>query len=138
MMKLCRVMLPVLLLPLTGAAPSAGAIELQLEGVRSASGRIRIDVYAPPRRHVLKRIVPASAPGLSLTMPVERGAYAVMIYHDENGNGKLDKGLLGMPVEGYAFSNNAKPRLGPPSFEKMRIDVAAGGRTRAAVRMRYP
>jgi uncharacterized protein (DUF2141 family) len=44
------------------------------------------------------------------------GTYALAVVHDENMNGKLDTNLLGIPKEGYGFSNDAKALLGPPSF----------------------
>jgi uncharacterized protein (DUF2141 family) len=44
------------------------------------------------------------------------GTYAIAVVHDENMNGKLDTNLLGIPTEGYAFSNDAKGLLGAPSF----------------------
>lgn len=44
------------------------------------------------------------------------GTYALAVVHDENMNGKLDAGLLGIPTEGYGFSNDAKALLGAPSF----------------------
>ncbi len=46
------------------------------------------------------------------------GIYAVTVYHDENGNGKLDKGMFGRPVELYGFSQNARERFSRPAFEK--------------------
>jgi uncharacterized protein (DUF2141 family) len=44
------------------------------------------------------------------------GTYAMAVIHDENMNGKLDTHLLGVPKEGYGFSNDAKGFLGAPSF----------------------
>jgi uncharacterized protein (DUF2141 family) len=44
------------------------------------------------------------------------GTYALAVIHDENMNGKLDTNWLGVPTEGYGFSNDAKAILGPPSF----------------------
>jgi len=44
------------------------------------------------------------------------GTYALAIVHDENMNGKLDTNVLGIPKEGYGFSNDAKALLGAPSF----------------------
>lgn len=44
------------------------------------------------------------------------GTYAMAVVHDENMNGKLDTNWLGLPSEGYGFSNNAKGALGTPSF----------------------
>jgi uncharacterized protein (DUF2141 family) len=44
------------------------------------------------------------------------GTYALAVIHDENTNGELDTNWLGIPKEGYGFSNNAKGVLGAPSF----------------------
>jgi uncharacterized protein (DUF2141 family) len=44
------------------------------------------------------------------------GTYALAVIHDENMNGKLDTKWLGIPTEGYGFSNDARAMLGPPSF----------------------
>lgn len=44
------------------------------------------------------------------------GTYALAVVHDENMNGKLDVNWMGIPKEGYGFSNDAKALLGAPSF----------------------
>jgi uncharacterized protein (DUF2141 family) len=44
------------------------------------------------------------------------GTYALAVVHDENMNGKLDTKWLGVPTEGYGFSNDAKSLLGAPTF----------------------
>jgi uncharacterized protein (DUF2141 family) len=44
------------------------------------------------------------------------GTYALAVIHDKNSNGKLDTNWLGIPTEGYGFSNDAKAVLGTPSF----------------------
>ena len=48
---------------------------------------------------------------------VPYGTYAVSAVHDENGNGTLDQGDFGIPLEAYGFSNNARGQFGPPTFE---------------------
>ena len=47
---------------------------------------------------------------------IPSGTYAMVVIHDENMNGKLDANLLGIPTEGYGFSNDAKKWLGTPTF----------------------
>jgi uncharacterized protein (DUF2141 family) len=50
------------------------------------------------------------------------GSYAVQVMHDENGNGKLDTNVMGIPVEGYGFSNN--PRVMRRAyFSEAKFDV---------------
>lgn len=53
------------------------------------------------------------------------GRYALRVFADENGNGKLDTNLMGMPNERYGFSNDAKGNRAPPSFEAAAISVDA-------------
>ncbi|MEW6088931.1 MAG: DUF2141 domain-containing protein [bacterium] len=55
------------------------------------------------------------------------GIYAVSIYHDENGNDKLDSNFLGIPKEGYGASNNPNPSMRPPRFDeaKFKLDSAS-------------
>lgn len=50
---------------------------------------------------------------------VPSGSYAVAFFHDRNMNNKMQKNFLGIPQEGYGFSNDAKPHgFGPPSFSE--------------------
>ncbi len=51
------------------------------------------------------------------------GRYAVKLFADENGDGKLDTNLLGLPKERYGFSNDARGRMGPPAFDAAAIDL---------------
>ena len=51
--------------------------------------------------------------------------YAFRFFHDENKNNKLDTNWLGIPEEGFGFSNNAKGKFGPPPFEKWIFDLKA-------------
>jgi uncharacterized protein (DUF2141 family) len=47
---------------------------------------------------------------------VPSGTYALVVLHDENMNGKVDTNWLGIPKEGYGFSNGAKASSRAPSF----------------------
>jgi hypothetical protein len=49
--------------------------------------------------------------------------YAVIVFHDENDNGLLDENAMGVPVEGYGFSNDAQGFLSAPSFNAAAITL---------------
>ena len=51
------------------------------------------------------------------------GKYAIQFFHDENENQKMDFSLIGIPKEKFGSSNNVKPILGPPKFEKMLFNL---------------
>ncbi|MCL8007389.1 DUF2141 domain-containing protein [Gelidibacter japonicus] len=46
-----------------------------------------------------------------------KGEYAVSLYHDENSDKECNRNFLGIPKEGYGFSNNVKPKFSAPSYE---------------------
>ena len=49
---------------------------------------------------------------------IEKGNYAVSVYHDENNSGILETGgVFGIPLEPYGFSNNPNMTFGP-SYKK--------------------
>ena len=54
---------------------------------------------------------------------ISPGKYAIQFFHDENENKKMDFNLIGIPKEKFGSSNNVKPVLGPPKFEKMLINL---------------
>jgi len=53
------------------------------------------------------------------------GRYAIKSFADENGNARLDTNLLGLPIERYGFSNDARGRMGPPGFDAAAVVLDA-------------
>ncbi len=53
------------------------------------------------------------------------GDYAVVVVHDENGNGTYDAGILGFGSEGLGYSNNVRPWLGRPDFDDAKLSIGA-------------
>ena len=51
------------------------------------------------------------------------GWYGVSIFHDENGNGKMDQNAMGIPKEAYGFSNNAKGFFGKPGYKDVVFEL---------------
>lgn len=133
-------LLGVLIL-LTSAAPP-GAVELSFDSARSHRGLFQVcltrDSAAFPEcvgdTLATKRSVSAAQPALRFE-GLPTGSYAVAVFHDENGNGRLDT-ALGIPREGFGFSRNPPMRFGPPRFSAARFDVAAGANSER-VRIRY-
>ena len=52
------------------------------------------------------------------------GVYAVQVMHDENDNNQLDANFLGIPSEGYGFSNNPQV-MRRATFEEARFAFKA-------------
>lgn len=66
----------------------------------------------------------AEVTGQTVSMPctgLPAGEYAIALFHDLNGNGRLDTGRFGIPTEPVAFSNDAEGIMGPPPYGKCRF-----------------
>ncbi|RZT10379.1 Uncharacterized conserved protein, DUF2141 family [Duganella sp. CF402] len=117
------------------AAPSfAAELTISIEGVASADGQVMVAIFNSADTFLAKPLRGAAAPAHEGTVQVQvadlpAGDYAFAVYHDANGNGKLDRNSVGMPTEDYAFSNNAFGKRGAPSFQDARIALPADGAT---------
>ena len=58
------------------------------------------------------------------------------MFYDQNGNGKIDRALFGIPKEGVGFSNDAKIRLAPPKWEEAVFDYDGQEQT-IRLKLRY-
>jgi uncharacterized protein (DUF2141 family) len=133
------------LLPITPTRAAGGraTLTLQLLGLRSSSGVVLVTLYASadgfptkPDKAVKRGRSPIKNGQAVITIrDIAPGTYAVSAIHDENGNGKLETNWLGIPKEGTAASNNAKGKLGPPSFKAASFRIQ--GDTRQTIRMSY-
>jgi uncharacterized protein (DUF2141 family) len=78
---------------------------------------------------------PSAGSALCVFERVPRGTLGISAFHDENSNGKLDTNFVGMPVEDYCASREARGTLGPPSFDDAKFDYR-GGTKRLGARMK--
>ncbi|MEP0367471.1 MAG: DUF2141 domain-containing protein [Cyclobacteriaceae bacterium] len=96
----------------------------------SAQGTVKIALYNSEETYMGKAFIAGFKPvdnknEMELMLgKIPTGKYAFSIYHDENGNDKLDTNLIGIPTEDYAFSNNADGRFGPPNYEECEFEVS--------------
>ena len=120
---------------LTGMTSQAGAagLAVSVDGVRNAEGRVMVAVYRgkdgfrDQKKAVALINLRARKGSVTVTLPdLPVGAYAVAVFHDENGDEKLATNLLGIPTEGYGFSNDARGNMGPPSFADSAIQLNDG------------
>ena len=112
----------------------AGDIVVEVAELHSNDGKVACALFTPEHA--------ASFPGTmaikEMMVPIkqlkatcrftdlQKGVYAVAVFHDENDNGKLDTNFLGIPVEGSGASNNAQGWMGPPTFDDARFEFTGG------------
>jgi uncharacterized protein (DUF2141 family) len=141
---LMRLVLAVLLI-LLALPVNASELRITVEGIRSPHGTILIGLYDniesfsraiqvsdkdgflndPNRFAAVALRANAAMKSAVVFTNLDPGQYAIILFHDENGNGKLDKNAVGEPTEPYGFSNNVQGFLGPPAFKKALMRVNA-------------
>lgn len=123
----------------TGAAK----LTVQANGVRSARGEVAITVYPDDKRRFLAKGGKIARVRLKAASPVVRGClwlppanYEVVIYHDANGDRDFNRTIVGMPAEGFGFSNDPETKIGLPPISAARFRLAPG-ETTINIQMKY-
>jgi uncharacterized protein (DUF2141 family) len=117
---------------LAADAPSTGTLTMVITGFKSTKGMARIEVmdseaaYANETRALclIKSRIVGNKVELSLK-GLPYGQYAVVVFHDVNNNGVIDKNLMGAPKEAYGTSNNIRGKFGPPDYSRIKFDLNA-------------
>lgn len=114
---------------------------LEITNVRSDKGNIMVAICASENEYLeyAKCKYSFSMPAVKGTMVknlnIDKGRYAIIVYHDENSNKLLDTAMFGKPKEYYGFSNNVYGAYGTkPEFAKAVVNV--DGSTKAVIKLR--
>ncbi len=114
----------------------SGTLVVSMTGFKSDKGKALLVVYDSKesfskiemaRARAMVPVVAGKAQAEITNLPP--GTYSVSVFHDENGNGKLDANFLGMPKESYGFSNDARGKAGPPEWEATTFTFEGGKKT---------
>lgn len=118
----------------------AATVHVFVPNARAVRGIIHVDVCSAAD---FLKLCPYSAeakvtPGGTeiVVQNVPLGHYAVQLFHDENGNHKVDRGLFGIPKEGVGFSNNFRISTRAPRFSDAEFTVGGGG-ARMTISLQY-
>jgi uncharacterized protein (DUF2141 family) len=126
-MKICTLLSIILtsILALFGTrVTNAGELSITVTDIRAATGTVQLSVanseaaWNNQAKPIAGKVVAVTDKQVVLHFTLPAGSYAVQVMHDENGNNKLDTNFVGMPIEGYGFSNN------PTALRKANYDEA--------------
>lgn len=117
-------------------------INITITEIRSNSGNILYAVYNNKKffndgeNFVRSGSVNARKGKIVFTIKdLPRGEYAISILHDENNNDKMDVNILGIPKEGFGFSNNPGIRFSAPGYKDTKFLL--NNNTSITINMKY-
>lgn len=113
--------------PASAAAQSAcPGIQVKIQDIRNSTGTVACALFEAPEGFPTKFLKSATNVVMIKIrdtqarcdfLDIPQGTYALAVIHDEDMNGELATNWMGVPTEGYGFSNDAEASLGAPSFD---------------------
>ncbi len=100
-----------------------GNLIVRIKGISDDEGKIMIALNNSPENYragaPFRGLAGKISNGMSevIIENIPFGEYAIKGFHDQNSNGELDSNMLGIPTEGYCFSNNARGNYGPALYK---------------------
>lgn len=120
----------MLLVPMTA---HAATLTVTVKDIDPKGGTLRVSLYdeftwfKSEDDPLASQNLPAVAPQTVVTFKdVKPGVYGVKLYQDANNNEKFDQNFLGLPLEHYGFSRDARPILSEPGFRRTSFAVKDG------------
>ncbi len=122
MIKIAPILFFLILISL--AAKSQITIKIVFKNLESNAGHVLVD-FRDGNDRPIKGITGAikDKESIIIISGLLPGKYSFKYFHDANDNKKLDTNWIGIPKEGFGFSNNAKIKFGPPNFKETIFEV---------------
>jgi len=125
-------------------AGAEARIEAEATNLRNSNGSFACSLYNSPKgfpktdESVVgnSRVKIKDGQATCVFNNMKPGVYAVAAMHDENEDGKMHYNFLGIPTEGYGFSNGAAAIFSAPSFEAAEFQYN-GGVLKIRVQLKY-
>lgn len=120
-----------------------GTLKIELTNIRNNDGYIYIFLYQyknqfPYSPYKYYKVDKSKMKNGVLTAQISnldfKSNYAISLIDDENNNEDLDR-WLGIPHEGYGFSNNVKPFLSMPEYNELLFDFKQSKNTQ--IKLQY-
>ncbi len=120
-------------------------VTIEFEGLRSSDGQILMGIYTSnetfkkekPLKNIEIRKRNIKKGKMRFTLDLPEGEFGFSVCDDENGNGEMDYNFVGMPKEGFGFSDFYLSGLSRPMYDDFSFEVRKGMTTPITIKLRY-
>jgi uncharacterized protein (DUF2141 family) len=118
-------------------------VKVVIEGVRSEKGKLVLAIFKDQEgfknRKPIKRVelIKSELEGNEFVLNLDPGTYGISVLDDENENNKMDYNFIGMPKEGFGFSNYYHKGLSKPHFDKFKFKINSNKIKLIDIQLRY-
>ena len=118
----------IALMAMAGFTFAQTTIEVVIKNIKGKEGVMRVALFNSEEKFLKTpfkgEIVKVSGETMTVIFKdLPAGTYGASAVHDENVNEKMDTGVMGIPKEGFGFSNDAMGMFGPPDFKEAAFKV---------------
>lgn len=108
----------------------AQELKVVVKNVKSDDGMVRLALYNSEDQHMKKEfkaveVKSKNGETVAVFKGITPGTYTISVIHDANDNKELDSNFIGIPKEGFGFSNDAMGSFGPPDFKKASFEFTS-------------
>ncbi len=120
-------------------------VEITITGIRNNNGEIRIGIFKDDEsfqeeksfRNIKFDKLKLSNGTLHVKFEIEHGEYGLSFVDDENNNTKMDYNFIGLPKEGFGFSNYYHGGFTKPHFNDFKFKHLPNQKTKVVMKVRY-
>jgi len=112
------------------------SLNVEITGIKNNTGLILLQLFNEKEEVIAQAIGEIENQKTNIIIKdLKPGKYAFRYFHDENMSKELETNVLGIPKEGYGFSNNGAGPFGPRPFKEWLFDIK--GDMKVTVSPRY-
>jgi uncharacterized protein (DUF2141 family) len=123
------------LAPLTFLSAQS-SLTIEIGSLESNKGQVIVDLLDKNEKSIKDQTIKITDNKCTVVFKdLKHDQYAIRYFHDENSNEELDTNILGIPKEGFGFSNDAIGKFGPKKFSEWLFEVS--GDTHISMTTKY-
>ena len=119
--------------------------QIIIKNIRNGKGRLSIGVFKDassfeeekPYRIIVIPKKEMTNGILKTTIEIESGVYGLSILDDENNDAKMEYNMVGMPKEGFGFSNYYHSGFTKPNYKQFLVNIHPSEKTPIVFQLRY-
>jgi uncharacterized protein (DUF2141 family) len=106
----------------------AADLTVNISDIEQGKGHLLIALYASEEEYKSgkasfhSKVKAKNGEEVAVFENLPNGDYAIKMYQDENDNNEMDFNMMGIPKEGYGFSNNVG-MFGAPEYKEAKFTV---------------
>jgi uncharacterized protein (DUF2141 family) len=138
-------LLAMVLLSVIAQVTRAQNVEVTVTGIRSDKGQIAVGVFTDNEsfRQEKALLEPRFSKDqvtdgtLKFSLTLEPGVYGLSVLDDENSDGLMEYRKIGIPKEGFGFSDFYLTGFAKPVFDDFKFSVVQDEQVKLTIRMKY-